>query len=144
MSQTARSAVCRLSTAIHYALDVTAVKIGSTRCSTEKQDVKAHRQTLRGLRLPADQARLDLAYSGTNPGRHVFDRGLTAMRIREGMTITRATGWTPKLSPTRQAHLPTLSAAGEHTITEQAELFAGSRPRIARDLESAQTASSAV
>jgi anti-anti-sigma factor len=53
------------------------------------------------------------------------------MRTREGMAIAKAKGRlkgrAPKLSPTRQAHLLKLHAAGEHTIVELAELFEVSR-----------------
>ncbi|MEV8510198.1 recombinase family protein [Actinoplanes sp. NPDC051475] len=70
-----------------------------------------------------------------------FEVDLLRMRTREGMAIAKAKGKlkgrAPKLSPTRQAHLRKLHAAGEHTIAELAELFEVSRPTVYRVLERA-------
>jgi DNA invertase Pin-like site-specific DNA recombinase len=75
-----------------------------------------------------------------------FEVDLLRMRTREGMAIAKAKGRlkgrAPKLSPTRQAHLLKLHAAGEHTVVELAELFEVSRPTVYRVLERAQTMSS--
>ena len=70
-----------------------------------------------------------------------FEVDLLRMRTREGMAIAKAKGRlkgrAPKLSPTRQAHLVKLHAAGEHTVVELAELFEVSRPTVYRVLERA-------
>ena len=70
-----------------------------------------------------------------------FEVDLLRMRTREGMAIARAKGKlkgrAPKLSPSRQAHLLKLHAAGEHTVAELAELFEVSRPTVYRVLERA-------
>jgi DNA invertase Pin-like site-specific DNA recombinase len=72
-----------------------------------------------------------------------FEVDLLRLRTREGMAIAKAKGRlkgrAPKLSPTRQAHLLKLHAAGEHTIVELAELFEVSRPTVYRVLERACT-----
>ncbi len=51
-----------------------------------------------------------------------FESDLIRMRTREGMKVARAKGRLrgkqPKLSPTQEAHLVSLYAAGEHTIGE--------------------------
>jgi DNA invertase Pin-like site-specific DNA recombinase len=113
-----------------------------------------------GDTLAARQIRLQLAtiiYDPTDPMGKMFfnilatfaefEVDLLRMRTREGMAIAKAKGRlkgrAPKLSPTRQAHLLKLHAAGEHTIVELAELFEVSRPTVYRVLERAQIASSA-
>jgi DNA invertase Pin-like site-specific DNA recombinase len=67
-----------------------------------------------------------------------FEVNLLRMRTREGMAVARAKGklkgGTPKLSPTRQAHLVKLHEAGEHNVSELAELFGVSRPTVYRVL----------
>src|ERR1039458_5698182 len=54
-----------------------------------------------------------------------FESDLIRMRTREGMKVARAKGRLrgkqPKLSPTQEAHLVSLYAAGEHTIGELEE-----------------------
>ncbi|MEV4283565.1 recombinase family protein [Actinoplanes xinjiangensis] len=70
-----------------------------------------------------------------------FEVDLLRLRTREGMAVAKAKGRlkgrAPKLSPTRQAHLLKLHAAGEHTIAELAELFEVSRPTVYRVLDRA-------
>ncbi|GAA2847737.1 DNA invertase [Actinoplanes cyaneus] len=70
-----------------------------------------------------------------------FEVDLLRLRTREGMAVAKAKGKlkgrVPKLSPTRQAHLLKLHAAGEHTIAELAELFEVSRPTVYRALDRA-------
>jgi DNA invertase Pin-like site-specific DNA recombinase len=67
-----------------------------------------------------------------------FEVDLLRMRTREGMAIARAKGHlkgrAPKLSATRQAHLVKLHDAGEHNVSELAELFGVSRPTVYRTL----------
>jgi DNA invertase Pin-like site-specific DNA recombinase len=67
-----------------------------------------------------------------------FEASLATMRTREGMAVAKAKGNLkgrgPKLSPSKQAHLAKLHAAGEHTISELAELFSVSRPTVYRVL----------
>jgi DNA invertase Pin-like site-specific DNA recombinase len=58
------------------------------------------------------------------------------MRTREGMKVARAKGRLrgkqPKLSPTQEAHLVSLYAAGAHTIGELEELFSITRSTVYR------------
>jgi DNA invertase Pin-like site-specific DNA recombinase len=67
-----------------------------------------------------------------------FEANLVTMRTREGMAIAKANGKLkgrgPKLRPSQQARLARLHAAGEHTISELAELFSVSRPSAYRVL----------
>lgn len=67
-----------------------------------------------------------------------FEVDLLRMRTREGMAIAKAKGRLrgkkPKLSSKQQAHLVALHAAGQHTISDLAELFSVSRPTVYRVL----------
>jgi DNA invertase Pin-like site-specific DNA recombinase len=67
-----------------------------------------------------------------------FEANLVKMRTREGMAIAKANGKLkgrgPKLRPSQQAQLAKLHAAGEHSISELAELFSISRASVYRVL----------
>ena len=56
-----------------------------------------------------------------------FESDLIRARTREGMAVAREKGRlrgrSPKLSPAQENHLVELHAAGNHSITELAELF---------------------
>lgn len=70
-----------------------------------------------------------------------FEVDLLRMRTREGMAIARAKGnlkgKPPKLSARQQAHLMRLHEAGEHNVSELAELFSVSRPTVYRVIDRA-------
>src|SRR5882724_612167 len=72
-----------------------------------------------------------------------FEVDLLRMRTREGMAVARARGKLrgkpPKLTARQQAHLVQLHAAGEHSISDLAEMFSVSRPTVYRSLERART-----
>jgi DNA invertase Pin-like site-specific DNA recombinase len=67
-----------------------------------------------------------------------FEANLVRMRTREGMAVARGKGKlrgrAPKLSAAQEAHLVKLHAAGEHSISDLAELFSISRPSVYRAL----------
>ncbi len=67
-----------------------------------------------------------------------FEADLIKMRTREGMSRpqvrAKLKGKPPKLSPAQQKHLVGLYEAGEHSITDLAELFSVSRPSVYRVL----------
>jgi len=67
-----------------------------------------------------------------------FELDLIRMRTREGMSRpqvrAKLKGKPPKLSPAQQKHLVDLHKAGEHSITDLAELFGVSRPSVYRVL----------
>ena len=71
-----------------------------------------------------------------------FEGDLIRARTREGMKIAKAKGRLrgkqPKLSPRQEAHLVQLHAAGEHTMSEIAELFSVGRSAVYRALERAR------
>lgn len=71
-----------------------------------------------------------------------FEGDLIGARTREGMKIAKAKGRLrgkqPKLSPRQEAHLVQLHAAGEHTMSEIAELFSVGRSTVYRALERAR------
>ncbi len=71
-----------------------------------------------------------------------FEADLVKMRTREGMKVARAKGRLrgkqPKLSPRQEAHLVSLHAAGEHTISELQELFSVTRSTVYRALSRAR------
>ncbi len=68
-----------------------------------------------------------------------FESDLIRMRTREGMKVAKAKGRLrgkkPKLSPSQEAHLVKLHAAGEHTTTELSELFGVARSTVYRAIE---------
>jgi len=67
-----------------------------------------------------------------------FELDLIRMRTREGMSRpqvrAKLRGKPPKLSAAQQKHLVDLHKAGEHSITDLAELFGVSRPSVYRVL----------
>jgi DNA invertase Pin-like site-specific DNA recombinase len=71
-----------------------------------------------------------------------FEVDLIRLRTREGMAIARENGRLkgkqPKLNPRQHAHLLGLYEAGEHTISELAELFSVSRATIYREVTRAR------
>ena len=71
-----------------------------------------------------------------------FEGDLIRARTREGMKVAKAKGRLrgkqPKLSPRQEAHLVQLHEAGEHTMSELAELFSVARSTVYRALERAQ------
>ncbi|MBN9739377.1 MULTISPECIES: recombinase family protein [unclassified Pseudonocardia] len=71
-----------------------------------------------------------------------FEADLVRMRTREGMKVAKAKGRLrgkqPKLSPRQEAHLVSLHAAGEHTISELEELFSVTRSTVYRALSRAR------
>ncbi len=71
-----------------------------------------------------------------------FESDLIRMRTREGMKVAKAKGRLrgkrPKLSPTQEAHLVSLHAAGEHTIGELEELFSVTRSTVYRAISRAR------
>lgn len=184
--------------------------IGYARCSTEKQDLSAQRETLLQLGVEGDRIYTDHGLTGTNRARPGLDQALAAvrsgdtfvvpkldrlarsvpdaraiadqleakgvklalggsvydpadpmgkmffnilatfaefesdlirMRTREGMAIARAKGKLrgkqPKLSQKQQTELCRMSATGEYSISDLAELFSVSRPTVYRTLKRA-------
>jgi DNA invertase Pin-like site-specific DNA recombinase len=71
-----------------------------------------------------------------------FESDLIRMRTREGMKVAKARGRLrgkqPKLSPSQEAHLVTLYAAGEHTVSELEELFTITRSTVYRAIRRAR------
>lgn len=67
-----------------------------------------------------------------------FEADLIRLRTREGMAIARAKGRLrgrrPTLTAAQDKHLVQLHAAGEHTVTELAELFGVGRATVYRAL----------
>ena len=68
-----------------------------------------------------------------------FEADLIRMRTREGMAVARARGKLkgkkPKLSDRRQAELRRMYDAGDHSISDLAEVFDVSRPTVYRVLQ---------
>jgi DNA invertase Pin-like site-specific DNA recombinase len=76
-----------------------------------------------------------------------FEGDLMRARTREGMAVARAKGRlrgkSPKLNPRQEAHLVALHDAGEHTISELAELFGVGRATVYRAVDRARARASA-
>ena len=76
-----------------------------------------------------------------------FEADLISARTREGMRVAKAKGRlrgkSPKLSPRQEAHLVQIHAAGEHTVSELAELFSVGRSTVYRALQRADRRRSA-
>ena len=68
---------------------MTSVKIGYTRCSTDKQDLEANRQTLLELGVSAERIYLDRAYSGAYRDRFGFDQALAAVRAGDSPVVSK-------------------------------------------------------
>jgi DNA invertase Pin-like site-specific DNA recombinase len=87
------------------------VLIGYARCSTDKQDLAAQRQTLRGLGVSDDRVYLDHGMTGRNRRRPGLEQALAA--VRDGDTLV-----VPKLDrlarsvPDARAIGDTLTASG--------------------------------
>ncbi len=73
-----------------------------------------------------------------------FEVDLLRMRTREGMAVARAKGKLkgrqPKLSKKQQAELVRMHDAGDHSITDLAEVFSISRPTVYRTINRARSA----
>jgi DNA invertase Pin-like site-specific DNA recombinase len=71
-----------------------------------------------------------------------FEADLIRARTREGMQLAKAKGRLrgkqPKLNPKQEGHLMSLHAAGDHTVSELAELFSVSRGTVYRAVERAR------
>ena len=72
-----------------------------------------------------------------------FEVDLLRMRTREGMAVARAKGKLkgrqPKLSTKQQAELVRMHDAGQHSITDLADVFLISRPTVYRTLNRARS-----
>ncbi|MCT7376323.1 recombinase family protein [Chelativorans salis] len=72
-----------------------------------------------------------------------FESDLVCMHTREGMAIARAKGKLrgkqPKLSDKQQRELCRMHTTGDHSISDQAEVFSVSRPTVYRTLNRHQT-----
>ena len=62
--------------------------IGYARCSTDKQDLSAQRQTLQGLGVSSDHIFMDHGLTGTSRARPGLDQALAA--VRQGDTLVVA------------------------------------------------------
>ncbi|WP_020393492.1 recombinase family protein [Kribbella catacumbae] len=114
-----------------------AIRIGYARCSTDKQDLTAQRQALLELGVPADP--MGKTFFNILATFAEFEVDLLRLRTGEGMAIAKSKGKLrgkqPKLTTRQQIHGVQLHAAGEHNITELAELYTISRPTVYRVLE---------
>jgi len=102
--------------------------------------------------LTARQVRLSLGGSVYDPNDAVgrllfnvlamvaeFESDLIRLRTKEGMRVAKAKGRLrgkkPKLNARQEAHLVSLTAAGEHSTAELADLFGVGRSTVYRALE---------
>jgi DNA invertase Pin-like site-specific DNA recombinase len=79
----------QFSGAIRTIRRVTATLIGYARCSTDKQDVEAQRQTLLGLGVAGERIYLDRGLTGTNRRRPGLDQALAAVRSGDTLVVPK-------------------------------------------------------
>jgi DNA invertase Pin-like site-specific DNA recombinase len=68
---------------------MTATLIGYARCSTDRQDLTAQRQTLLGLGVAEDRIYLDHGLTGTNRRRPGLDQALAAVRAGDTLVVPK-------------------------------------------------------
>ncbi len=68
---------------------MTATINGYARCSTDKQDVEAQRQTLLGLGVARERIYLDRGLTGTNRRRPGLDQALAAVRSGDTLVVPK-------------------------------------------------------
>ncbi len=68
---------------------MTATLIGYARCSTDKQDIEAQRQTLLGLGVAGERIYLDRGLTGTNRRRPGLDQALAAVRSGDTLVVPK-------------------------------------------------------
>lgn len=68
---------------------MTHVLIGYARCSTDKQDLAAQRETLLGLGVAADRIYTDKGFTGTNRDRPGLGQALAAVRSGDTLVVPK-------------------------------------------------------
>lgn len=63
--------------------------VGYARCSTDKQDLTAQRETLAALGVPEDRIYLDFGLTGTNRQRPGLDQALAAVRRGDTLVVPK-------------------------------------------------------
>src|SRR3954453_13367101 len=107
----------QLSGAIRTIRGVTATLIGYARCSTDKQDVEAQRQTLLGLGVAGGRIYLDRGLTGTNRGRPGRDQAPAAVRSGDTLVV-------PKL-PRLARSVPNARDIGDSLVARGVKLSLG-------------------
>ena len=79
----------QLSGGIRTLPGVTATLIGYARCSTDKQDVEAQCQALRGLGVAGERIYLDRGLTGTHRRRPGLDQALAAVRSGDTLVVPK-------------------------------------------------------
>lgn len=95
----------------------TGILIGYARCSTEKQDLTAQRQILRGLGVAEERVYLDHGLTGRNRSRPGLNNALAA--LREGHTLV-----VPKLDRLARS-VPDARAIGDSLAARDVRLSLG-------------------
>ena len=68
---------------------MTYTMIGYARCSTDKQDLAAQKDTLIGLGIEPDRIYTDHGYTGTNRARPGLDQALAAVRAGDTLVVPK-------------------------------------------------------
>lgn len=74
---------------MRYTLQMTEIAIGYARCSTDKQDLTAQRETLQKLGVAADRIYTDHGLTGTNRARPGLDQALAAVRSGDTLVVPK-------------------------------------------------------
>lgn len=70
-------------------MEMSAMKIGYTRCSTDKQDLEAQRKALTALGVTAKRIYTDHGFTGTNRARPGLDQALAAVRSGDTFVVSK-------------------------------------------------------
>jgi DNA invertase Pin-like site-specific DNA recombinase len=96
---------------------MTATLIGYARCSTDRQDLTAQREILRGLDVDDDRIYLDHGLTGTNRRRPGLDQALAAVRAGDTLVV-------PKLDRLARS-VPDARAIGDSLVARGVKLSLG-------------------
>src|SRR5690625_663235 len=103
---------------MRYSFCMAATLIGYARCSTDKQDLAAQKQTLLNLGVSPDRVYTDKGFTGTNRARPGLDQALAAVRSGDTFVV-------PKLDRLARS-VPDARAIGDNLAERGVKLQIGS------------------
>src|SRR3954447_25890306 len=103
---------------LSYASAMSAITIGYTRCSTDKQDLAAQRAALERLGVPPERIYTDHGLTGTSRARPGLDQALAAVRAGDTLVV-------PKLDRLARS-VPDARAIADELVARGVQLALGS------------------